>query len=190
MPIKEGNLQFTFCEGTTAVKYDETSYYKIFKNMDGGKGVDILAMLDKKLDIIEVKNFDKYERNQETKNRFIFRNEDNVETLDKEVAKKVAMTFAGLCGVCIKQDEELLSFFNFLKSGMKEKRINVLLFLEGDLKKLTGHNATEFKDILERRLKNQLKWSGCGIRIIDSSSKFGNLLLEKVEKEAETNRES
>lgn len=41
--ITEGNLLFEFDEGVNVVKFDETAYYKYFKDcMDGNKGVDLL----------------------------------------------------------------------------------------------------------------------------------------------------
>lgn len=44
MEINESNLTFSFADGTTVIKFDNTDFYrKVFNKLPGSKGVDIIA---------------------------------------------------------------------------------------------------------------------------------------------------
>ena len=57
MEINESNLTFSFADGTTVIKFDNTDFYrKVFNKLPGSKGVDIIADSNDMLQLIEIKN--------------------------------------------------------------------------------------------------------------------------------------
>lgn len=56
MEINESNLTFSFADGTTVIKFDNTDFYrKVFNKLPGSKGVDIIADSNDMLQLIEIK---------------------------------------------------------------------------------------------------------------------------------------
>lgn len=166
--IAEGNLLFEFDEGVNVIKFDETVYYKIFKDcMEGNKGVDFLAYDDSHFIIIEVKDFTGYENNK-TNIKRLMTDVPNFETLDIEMSEKVRSSVAAIFGGHIKQDAIIHEYFEVLRGKVLKNNefvpiIDVILFIEGDIEKMVGkkgvHQETRiaFKSIQDK-LKRQLKW--------------------------------
>ncbi|NLL06808.1 MAG: hypothetical protein GX270_13720 [Clostridiaceae bacterium] len=168
MIIREGSLQFEFAEGVKAIKFDETPYYKIFKDcMPGNKGVDIIAYDDKHFTLIEIKDFEGYENNKENIKR-LMTNSQETETLDDEVSQKVRSTVAAIFGSHINQDKDLDEYFEALK-GRKSianefiPTVDVILFVEGDISKMVRKKGLKqetnvaFK-VIQDSLKRKLRW--------------------------------
>jgi len=166
--ITEGNLLFEFDEGVNVVKFDETEYYKYFKDcMDGNKGVDFLAYNDKHFVLIEIKDFTGSE-NDKTNIKRLMTSIPDFETLDIEMSEKVRSTIAAVLGGHVKQDIVIDEYFGalrgkILKSGEFVPTIDVILFIEGDIEKMVGkkgvHQETRiaFRSIQDK-LKRKLKW--------------------------------
>ncbi|NLN47495.1 MAG: hypothetical protein GX154_00010 [Clostridiales bacterium] len=170
MIIKEGNLQFEFTEGVKAIKFDETSYYRKYKDcMPGNKGIDILAYNDLHFTFIEIKDFESYENNKENIKRLMTsKNETETETLDDEISRKVRSTVAAVFGSHINQDKELDEYFEALKGKVSNTNefiptIDIILFIEGDVSKmvrkkgLRQETTVAFRAIQDS-LKKKLKW--------------------------------
>ena len=112
MNIEESNLTFVFPRDITVSKFDDGKFYrKSFGKMPGGKGVDIIADSGDMLQLIEIKNCKGHE--QENRWRTSVDNSKvtsapatldvkDRDSLDIEVAKKVASTIACLYGAWTK----------------------------------------------------------------------------------------
>lgn len=102
MEINESNLTFSFADGTTVIKFDNTDFYrKVFNKLPGSKGVDIIADSNDMLQLIEIKNC----TGHESENRWRISIDNSKlssapntleiadrDSLDIEIAKKVAAT--------------------------------------------------------------------------------------------------
>jgi len=156
--ITEGKLTFSFPNTWKVNKYDESNFFKnhVYK-CQGSKGVDILALSDNRLFIIEVKDFRGYriENKQRLKSG----------ELVIEVTQKVRDTLAGLYAACRWQTEELAYFYNHLYAKSKcsmltryQPKITLILFIEQDS---SPHPLKRFEiscSDLESAMKNQLKF--------------------------------
>ena len=150
MNIEESNLTFVFPKDIIVSKFDDGKFYrKSFGKMPGGKGVDIIADSGDMLQLIEIKNCKGHE--QENRWRTSVDNSKvtsapatldvkDRDSLDIEVAKKVASTIACLYGAWTKAAQsdaarELSELWNRAcdeRISISEKTIMVILFLEGD----------------------------------------------------------
>lgn len=168
MIIREGNLQFEFAEGVKAIKFDETPYYKRFKDcMPENKGVDILAYNEQHFTFIEIKDFKGYENVKENINR-LKTNDEKTETLDDEISKKIRSTVAAVFGSHINQDDDLDEYFTSLKGKLSDSSefiptVDVILFVEGDIAKMVRKKGLKQETIIAFRtiqdsLKRKLKW--------------------------------
>ena len=144
MEIREGSLCFSFVEGVSAIKFDDGEFYrKFFNQLPGAKGVDILADSKTDLQFIEIKNCMGHERDNlwrlSTDNRSIQSaprdcDVENRESLDIEIAKKIAATIACLAGAWTKSEytpkaEELMPFWKGFCDGKivnEKKKINIV----------------------------------------------------------------
>ena len=174
-PIKESNLEFIFREGVAAIPFDATEFYKEFKNsLDGGKGVDIIAVQGHDYYLIEVKNCRGEENNNTWRiainNRKLAStntktNTEGRESLDIEVPKKVAETLACLMGANSKRHiqpcaEELKPFFDNLVKKFENSNstpLKIVLFLEGDFSTKSRRNDIVLKEITDS-MKKRLRW--------------------------------
>lgn len=191
MIIEESNLKFCFSDEVSAIKFDDTDYYrKKFNNLPSGKGVDILVDSENIFQFIEIKNCTGYEKENlwrtSVNNSKINLAPETLEigdrdSLDIEVAKKVASTISCLFGLWTKSESvensvenslELLKFYggmNDKKICKDKKRILVILFLEGDFKA----RARDKKGIMKRiqdSIKNKLSWLNCKVMVVDSDT--------------------
>lgn len=104
-------------------------------------------------------------------------NVTNRESLDIEVAKKVAMTITCLVGAHSKKEgtaaaNELMPFADTLFSEMvctDNKKLLVILFLEGDFSSKTRTKKT-IMTALQDSIRKKLCWLNCNVSVVDSSS--------------------
>lgn len=168
MIIREGNLEFTFDDGISVIKFDNTQYYNTYKDcLDGGKGVDFLAFNNEYYTFIEVKDFQGSENDKNNILR-LKTNGDEVETLDLEVSKKVRSSLACLFGSHIKQNAELEPFFKALKGKLNNAngftpKVDIVLILEGNVEKMIAKKGMKLEKVIAfqnitRSMKKKLKW--------------------------------
>lgn len=179
----ESRLDFTFDETFHVVKFDSTDFYKMFySSMPNGKGVDFIADSEERLIFMEVKNCAGYESDAvwrtQTDHLVLKRNDKAIdESFDIEVSKKVLCTIACLFGANSRyrletSPDELRPFFHSMSSAKYSagsKRIEVILFLEGDF----GSKSRPKKIIMKRiqeKIAEKLKWLNCTVRVVDSNT--------------------
>lgn len=187
MEIRESNLTFVFPATTQAIKFDDTSFYcRQYQNQPEGKGIDIIANSDDYLQLIEIKNCTGHESENlwrtstnNSKNTSL-EYSDSRDSLDIEMAKKVASTIACIYGAWTKSQEasnaqELLSFWEYLTNQhipTSKKKIMVILFLEGDFS-ITGSKTRDKKMIMQRMqdsIRKKLTWLNCKVSVVDSTT--------------------
>ena len=182
MMLTESNLRFSFPDNVNVIKFVDTNYFKNkFQNLPRAKGVDFVADSEKVIWFIEVKNCKGYESD----NRYrIAPNNAKVhtapttvdvsdrESLDYEVAQKVAMTIACLVGALTKPEhqggDELKPYCKSLTHGVVDaKQLKILLFLEGDFGTRT-HSKKMIMKALASSIKNKLfPWLNCQVFVGD-----------------------
>lgn len=182
MEIKEGSLTFCFSEDMTAIKFDDTNFYrKSFNSLPGGKGVDMIADSTDWLQLIEIKNC----TGHETENvwRTSANNSKSIngeDSFDNEVAKKVASTIACLYGAWSRQDssESAKKLSGIWKGACStqipkdKKPIMVILFLEGNFG-VTGPESRSKRSIMKRlqdSIESKLSWLNCRVSVVDSTT--------------------
>lgn len=188
MVIKEeSGLKFGFPDENSVVKFDDTKYYRnLFNALPESKGVDFISAGKDVISFIEVKNCIGDEGNNrwrivaDNQKRDTTATKTEVkgrESLDIEVSKKIAMTFAALSGARSFGDrkeslDELIDTIaavfsdEFAKNKMKKY---VILFLEGNF----GTHTNSKKMIMEklqRSISKKMRWLDCKVSVIDSST--------------------
>jgi Holliday junction resolvase len=141
--IKEGNISIQF--SGQVVKYDETNFYR--NHVDRcheTKAVDIMALENEPLFLIEVKDF----RGYRIANKERIKNGD----LAIEFAQKVRDTLAGLYGAFRKNNEELKVFHSYLfYKQISPESIKAILLMEED------NTRNDFEEKSRKILKGELK---------------------------------
>ncbi len=186
--LEEGRLAFTF--DSDAIKFDdEQGYYgKYFKKLQGGKGVDFIAFSSDAIQLIEVKDC----RGQEKENlwrtvtgnscipkRVSGQNETDRDSLDVEVAKKVASTIACLYGAWTMEPRRHVLASSLVTVGMRmnDKRmqipsnpplLRIVLFLEGDFDFPQSRSKESIMQSLQESIQKQLFWLNCAVFVTDS----------------------
>lgn len=117
MEIIEGDLKFTFSGNVSAIKYDETNFYRnSFNSSFGGtKAVDILCYTTDTAWLIEVKDYRQHKRTKTI-------------DLSEEIALKVRDTLAGI--ICMKSNANQLDERLFAKQFLKSQQLRIVLHLE------------------------------------------------------------
>lgn len=176
MIVKESGIDFIFDSEYTVVKFDDTDFYrhKFSNSLPNGKGVDFIAMSDKSLILLEVKNCLGYEKDNMWRTQ-AGKQTDKGETFDVEIAKKVASTIACISGAntfqnnSLKEADDLKPYFDFFNAMKKGKKtIYVVLFLEGDFK-LASRDKKMIMKSIHSKINAYLKWLTCNILVIDSN---------------------
>ena len=201
MDIREKDLVFSFPAQYSAVKFDDTRFYRdIFAKHSGAKGVDIIADSNTCIQLIEVKDCTGHEVENRWKT-FINNSKraaaaqhfDVVgrDSYDIEISKKVASTIVCLYGAWAKSTQskiamELLKFWNGLydkKVQNTGKSILVILFLEGNFE--NPHSRTRSKKMIMKALQDSLNttlsWLICRVSVVDSTTYKGRYF--KIRKE-------
>lgn len=190
MVIKESNLKFEFGEEFHVIKFDDSNFYrKPFNHLPGAKGVDIIADSKDLIQMIEIKNCLGYEKENiwrtSVDNSKVHKASSDLDvndrdSLDIEVAKKVAMTISCLTGAWTKCErmenaQVLAEFWRGMtdrKIPTDKKKIRVILFLEGDFDR-EGPKSRGKKAIMSRiqgSLKTKLSWLNCQVSVVDSNT--------------------
>lgn len=152
--ISEGKLTFIFPDNWKVNKYDESNFVKNhIQKSQGCKAVDILALSNDSLFMIEIKDF----RNYRIESKASLKNDV---VLD-EVVQKFRDTLTGLYAAYRCQIEELAPFYQYLYTNSKysklarhQRKIICVWFIEQDIQ-----SHIEFSTIdLRLKLKNQLKF--------------------------------
>jgi hypothetical protein len=186
MEIEEGRITFDFPESSKAIKFDDTDYYrKVFNTLPGAKGVDFISIDKYHVAFIEIKNclgdegncrWRIFPNNQKKETSHTTVDVEGRDSLDIEVAEKMAMTLAALSGVLSMSSskesvEELKTFANRVDGYLKDetKKKFVILFLEGNF---GGHTRTKkmIMSELQKSLNAKLKWLNCKVSVVDSST--------------------
>ena len=185
--FEESNLRFTFPDGAAAVKYDDTRFYRNYVNqLPGAKGMDFVSLWKNSVVFTEVKNCE----GEEANNRWrIYPDNEKLTTtasknstagrdsLDIEVARKVALTVAGLYGAYTKTNgcESAAELEHLAKELWKKRDISdrapllIILFIEGDFA-CEKKNKKMFMSDLEKKIKKKLSWLDCRVSVVDSDT--------------------
>ena len=184
---EESRLKFKFPEKSTVIKFDDTKFYRdYFNKFPESKGVDFISVDKDKIAFIEVKNCIGDEGNcrwritPDNQKRDTTHTTVNVEgrdSLDIEVAQKVAMTAAALLGAksfgstkdCLKELEKIIQFLSNEKFSDDSKKKYVILFLEGDFGTLTRLKKLIMKT-LQDSMNKKLRWINCRVSVVDSDT--------------------
>ena len=186
MVIEESRLKFEFPEQNKVLKFDDTKFYRNeFNSMPGAKGVDFISLDKNSVAFIEIKNclgdeancrwrITPDNRKRETSHTTV--DVDGRNSLDIEVAEKIAMTLAALSGAYSFGDshsslKEITDFSNMVleKYLNYEKRRYVILFLEGEFGCHTRSKKMIMSE-LERSMNVKLRWLNCRVSVVDSDT--------------------
>lgn len=188
--IEESGLRFQFEAGVRAIKFDDTGFYrKYFNKLPEGKGVDILADSKDIIQLIEIKNCLGHENenmwrtsvnNSRIQSAPRELDVESRNSLDIEVAQKVASTIACLHGAWTKSEHSenaagLVEFWQGISDqriARDKKRFMVVLFLEGDFNS-EGPNSRSKKTMMKRlqdSISAKLEWLNCQVTVVDSST--------------------
>lgn len=197
MEIEESGIKFEFPNGNTTVKFDDDKYYrKFFCKVDGAKGVDFISSSEMQLLFVEVKNCAGHESECTWR---IFPNKKklstthttvdtkNRESLDIEVAQKVAMSIACIVGAHTYLDrretgKDIVSFGEQIlseKFALDKKSWYVILFLEGDFS-CESRSKKMIMQELQQSLSNKLSWLNCRVSVVDSHTYPRKLFMVNV----------
>lgn len=188
MVIEESDLKFEFDESISAIKFDDTEFYRQFFNkMPGSKGIDIIADSKNFLQFIEIKNC----KGNETENVWrtsvdnrrasaVHGEIESKESYDVEVAKKVCSTIACLQGSRTKSEmtekaKKLQIFWEGLNDARilkDKKKIYVILFLEGNFSE-NGPKSRSKQMIMKSlgdSISKKLSWLNCNVSVVDSDT--------------------
>lgn len=175
MKITEGNLEFDFDDQfwSHVIKFDEHPDYLKVKNLvPETRGVDFAGILSESTFVaIEVKDF----RGSKTQEN------NRLEPLEIEIAKKVVGTLATTCAGCrtSNSDEILWKAYNELIQN-REKRVFIILWHEADPIPPTQKRLLAKRAALGQALKNKLAWLGCKTLVTNSTEYDVNALKLKV----------
>lgn len=185
---EESGLKFGFPDGSIAIKFDDTKYYRdLFNALPGSEGVDYISVGKDTISFIEVKNClgddgncrwritpNNHKRDTTSTKVGV----EGRESLDIEVSQKVAMTLAALAGARAFGDskssiDELKDIITTILSkdlADDKKTKYVILFLEGNF---GGHIRSKkmITDNLQRSMNTKMRWLlNCRVSVVDSST--------------------
>ena len=185
--ISESRLKFEFPEDNSVIKFDDTRFYReCFNGVPGSKGVDFISVDKNKIAFIEIKNCTEDEGNcrwriapNNTKRDTAHTKVDTEgrDSLDIEVAQKMAMTMAALIGaksfentkICIEELQNVIDFISSKVFSADAKNKIVILFLEGDFASKTRTKKMIMTE-LQKSIKKKMKWFNCRVSVVDSST--------------------
>ena len=185
--ITESGLVFVFSDISDAVKFDDTAFYRNeFNALPEGKGVDIIADSQDFIQLIEVKNCTGHEtenvwrtsiNNSKLNSAPHDLDVENRDSLDIEVAKKIASTLTCIYGAWSKNAvSPKANELEFIWKGLSatklvshKKRIVVILYLEGNFGTKTRSKRMIMKSIQDS-IKTKLKWLNCSIHVVDKDT--------------------
>ena len=178
---------FEFPDRNNTIKFDEDIYYrKYFTKMPYAKGVDFISSSSENLLLLEVKNCCGYENdniwrihpnNRKINLRTALVDTNERESLDIEMAQKVAMTIAAIVGAHTFGERRetgryLSGFIPELissKISLDKKEWMVILFLEGEFKSAT-RTKKMIMQTLQNSIRQKLDWLNCKVSVVDSNT--------------------
>ena len=184
---EESGLIFQFPENDTVIKFDDAEFYrKYFNKLPEAKGVDFISVDKDKIAFIEVKNCTGDEgncrwriapNNQKRNTTHTSVNVEGRDSLDIEVAQKMAMTIAALIGAksfgdtkeCLDELKEYIQFLANDNFSDDSKKRYVILFLEGDFGGETRSKKMIMKS-LQDSMRKKLQWINCRVSVVDSDT--------------------
>ncbi len=187
MVIEESRIKFEFPDENKTIKFDDTKFYReSFNKLPEGKGVDFITLNNEMISFIEIKNCKGDEGNcrwriapdNQKKNSTATKIDvTDRDSLDIEVAQKVAMTLAALTGVrsfgdrkaSLQEISELANFFYNKYLFDEKKKKYIILFLEGDFGSHT-RSKKMIMSALQRSISKKLEWFNCKVSVVDSST--------------------
>ncbi len=187
MVIEESNMQFEFPDSRTTVKFDEELFYRnSFNKFPESKGVDFITDGKDLIAFIEVKNCRGYEgdnrwriapNNQKRSTTHVSYEVNQRNSLDIEVAQKVAMTLAALCGAHSFGDrKDSLGKLGQMAAALSEDKFSqtmkkklTILVLEGDFGTHT-RPKTAIMSELQRNIMAKMQWLDCKVSVVDSAT--------------------
>lgn len=187
MKIEESGIEFEFPNENYTLKFDDDLYYRTyFTKMNGAKGVDFISSEKKRLLFIEVKNclgdesnnnWRIYPNNKKVNTSSTQVNTEGRESLDIEVAKKVAMSIANIVGAnsfsekrtTAEKIQPLLKEIASDKFSKDSKVWYVILFLEGAFG-CESRNKKMIMRELQESIKTKLSWLNCRVSVVDSDT--------------------
>ena len=184
---EESRLKFRFPKNDTVVKFDDTKFYRdYFNKLPEAKGVDFISVNKNEIAFIEVKNCTGDEgncrwriapNNQKRNTTHTSVDVEGRDSLDIEVAQKVAMTIAALVGAksfenakeCVGELREYIQFLSSDSFSDNSKKKYVILFLEGDF---GGKTRTKkmIMQALQNSMNKKLQWINCRVSVVDSNT--------------------
>jgi hypothetical protein len=187
MVYEESRIKFDFPDSTETIKFDDTVYYRNeFNALPRAKGVDFIAVDQESITFLEVKNcigdegncrWRIFPNNSKRDTSHTNVNVEGRDSLDIEVAEKVAMTLAALAGIRSFGSgrtslDKLRGIADSIMSeheGKDGRKKYVVLFLEGDF---GGHTRTKKMIMMElqRSLNAKMRWFNCRVSVEDSDT--------------------
>ena len=184
---EESGIKFIFPDQSRPIKYDSCDFYRSYvSQLTAAKGGDFISIQAGRLVLTEVKNCKGFENDNnwriflDNKKKYTSHtgvNVENRDSLDIEIAKKVAMTIDGLIGAYTKLSgteaaEELSEHVGALispsiKAGTKQ--LLIILFLEGDFGCESRPKTAIMLD-LAKSIKKKLAWLNCYVSVVDSNT--------------------
>lgn len=181
--ITEGQLDIAFTDEYSAVKFDDSSFYRNkFEKFSGAKGVDIIAVRQKQLLFMEIKDCEGNEsnnrwrvapNNKKRDTTATMVDTENRDSVDIEVARKVTMSLAGLVGAMRQKDTD---YIRGEWSGIPEQldlgkvsKIQVILFLTGDFSTKSRSEKMVLTE-LQRSIESKLGWLKCSVLVENMST--------------------
>lgn len=176
------------------IKFDGTKFYRdYFNKLPEAKGVDFISVDKNKIAFIEVKNCTGDEgncrwriapNNQKRNTTHTSVDVEGRDSLDIEVAQKVAMTLSALIGAktfentkeCVKELKEFVQFLSQDTFADDSKKKFVVLFLEGDFGTRTRSKKMIMQD-LQNSMNKKLKWINCRVSVVDSDT-YNSMLFQ------------
>ena len=175
---EESDLKFQFPMNASVIKFDDTKFYReYFNKLPEAKGVDFISVDKDKIAFIEVKNCTGDEgncrwriapNNQKRNTTHTSVNVEGRDSLDIEIAQKMAMTVAALVGAksfentkeCVNELKEYIRFLSDDSFSDDSKKKYVILFLKGDFGGKTRSKKMIMK-ALQDSMNRKLQWINC-----------------------------
>lgn len=156
MEFKIYSLTFIFPSNWLVSKYDEWNFYKNQFQKNNIKAIDVIAIDENDLYLIEVKDYRRFKRIKS-------------ESLDDELQLKVLHTLAALLPAKLNAlDDEK----KFATQTLNCARIFLLFYIEGDNFRSKKFNANEFRMNLQKALRLKLKSIDPHLKVVNKDSKI------------------
>lgn len=156
MEVRIDSLSFTFPSNWEVFKYDEWDFYKKQFQKDNIKAIDVLAIDERNLYLIEVKDYRRHKRRKS-------------EILEDEFQLKVLHTLAALLPAKINAlDDEK----KFAAKALNCKKIFLYFYLEGLVFNSKKFSEGELRMNLQKKLRIKLKSIDPHVKVVNKDSRI------------------